>query len=535
MSQDARYDEELSTQRRAGLLNFSYYDTSGSNPKNLYKDILTVDEIKNYRVVPITVDNNHIMFGILTTTSPNAIDYLKSRFQDQVIAFAVISDTGFKEYVDSYDPPTKIEYQEIELNNANSDDLVTSISSILDQVNANDMLAYLVEQAHKLNASDIHIETKKDDVLIRFRIDGVLHAIARLTYDKYRTLISAVASAGNISTSSKEPQQGHIYQKVKMATGTQVDVNLRLETVQTINSMDVVMRLFNMDQDMYNLDRLGLNEFERKILEDIISKPSGLVMIVGPTGSGKTTTLYSMINALSSEQRKIITIEDPVEYQLDDITQISITPEDNIANKGFSDKLKAILRLDPDIVMVGEIRDSETAKTALQAALTGHLVLTTFHAGSAASALSRLYEIIGQNPLFVSSIRLIMAQRLVRKLDQDSKEEYTPSEKELARITEVVESLPDNIEKPNLDNLKLYKAVQTDNNPFGYKGQIALREQFLMTDNLSKILNDPDRTPSTKDIEEAAFRDKTITMIQDGVLKVIKGETSTEELFRLFG
>ncbi len=535
MSQDARYDEEQSTQRRADVLNFNYYDTSGSNPKSVYNDILSAYEIRNFRAVPITADRSHIMFGILTTTSPSTINMLKNRFQDQLVSFAIISETGFKEYVNTYDPPKKIEYKEIELNNSDQNDLVSSISSILEQVNANDMLAYLVEQAHKLNASDIHIETKKDNVLIRFRIDGVLHSIANLSYDKYRILISAIASAGNISTSSREPQQGHIYQKVKMATGAEVDVNLRLETVQTINSMDVVMRLFNMDRDMYNLDRLGLNDYERKILEDIISKPSGLVMVVGPTGSGKTTTLYSMINALSNEQRKIITIEDPVEYQLNDITQISITPEDKEANQGFADKLKAILRLDPDIVMVGEIRDNETAKTALQAALTGHLVLTTFHAGSAASALSRLYEIIGQNPLFVSSIRLVMAQRLVRRLDDQTKQEYVPNEKELARIREVIDSLPDNIEKPDINNIKIYKAVATDSNPFGYQGQIAVREQFLMTDNLSRILNDPNRTPSTKDIEEAAFQDRTLTMIQDGMLKVLKGETTLEEFFRLFG
>jgi type II secretory ATPase GspE/PulE/Tfp pilus assembly ATPase PilB-like protein len=248
----------------------------------------------------------------------------------------------------------------------------------------------------------------------------VLHPIANLQIEKYRVLISAIASAGNVSTSSNEAQQGHIAQKVKMADGTEVDVNVRLETVPTINGMDVVMRLFNMDQSMYTLDRLGLSEAERAVVDQIIAKPTGLVMVVGPTGSGKTTTLYSMLNSLNTDERKIITIEDPVEYQFPGVTQISVHSTEAGNDDSFADKLRAVLRLDPDIVMVGEIRDMDTAKTALQAALTGHLVLATFHASSAAAALTRIAEIIGQNPLFVSAIRLVMAQRLIRRLDDSS-------------------------------------------------------------------------------------------------------------------
>jgi type IV pilus assembly protein PilB len=167
-----------------------------------------------------------------------------------------------------------------------------------------------------------------------------LHPVARLKQDKYRVLVSAIASAGNVSTSANEAQQGHIAQKVKMADGNEVDVNVRLETVPTINGMDVVMRLFNMDASMYTLDRLGLSEAERRVVDDIIAKPSGLVMIVGPTGSGKTTTLYSMLNTLNSEERKIITIEDPVEYQFPGITQISVHSKEGGNDDSFADKLR---------------------------------------------------------------------------------------------------------------------------------------------------------------------------------------------------
>ena len=536
MSQDARYDEEQSTLYRAGVLNFNYFDTSDSSPKNVYKDILTPEEIKTYKVVPIMVDPNHIQFGILTTTSSQTINNLKQKFVDQIVTFSIISETGFKEYLNIYDPPVKVEYKDISINSTENRGLIDEISSILEKVSANDMLAYLVLQAHKLNASDIHIESKKDDVLIRFRIDGVLHPIARLSYDKYRILISAIASSGNISTSSREAQQGHISQQVKMEDGSEVDVNVRLETIQTVNSMDVVMRLFNMNTTMYNLDKLGLSEIERKNVDEIISKPTGLVMVVGPTGSGKTTTLYSMINALANDQRKIITIEDPVEYQFDNITQISITTDlSSTSQIGYADNIKSILRLDPDIVMVGEIRDGETAKLALQAALTGHLVLTTFHASNAAAALTRLYDIIGQNPLFVSSIRLVMAQRLVRELDSDSKEIYNPSESETKMISDVINSLPENINRPDINNINVYKAKPTEQNPFGYSGQLAIREQFLMTENITKLLNDPNHSPTTIEIEEAAHQDGMRTMLQDAILKVIDGRTTLEEVYRVIG
>ncbi len=535
MGQNARTDEEHSTARRAEILHFQYYDTSDSSPKQIYKDLLSVEEIRNLRVVPLAFNDSQLIFGILNNTSPSTINNLKDRFNDKIVQFNLISETGFKEYLDLYDPPPKVEYQEIEINSADQNEQIKQISSILLQVNAQDMLAYLVEQAHRLNASDIHIETKRDNVLIRYRIDGVLHPIAEINYDKYRVLIGAIASQANISTSSRAAQQGHISQRVKMANDSLVDVNVRVESVQTINSMDVVMRLFNLKRDMYNLDRLGLNEAERKNVDQIIAQPTGLVMIVGPTGSGKTTTLYSMINALSSSAKKIITIEDPVEYQFNDITQISVNNSDPQAEGSFADNLKAILRLDPDILMVGEIRDNETAKIALQAALTGHLVLTTFHAGSSSAALTRLYEIIGQNTLFTSSIRLVMAQRLVRALDDSTKQPYHPQESEFNLIKDIVNTLPDHVEKPSLDNLQLYRSVSTESNPFGYKGQLAIREQFILTPKVSDVINNSSRKPTTAEIESAARDEGMITMKQDAILKVIAGQTTLDEVLRVLG
>jgi type II secretory ATPase GspE/PulE/Tfp pilus assembly ATPase PilB-like protein len=535
MSQDVRFDEEQATQRRARLLGITYLDTSQIPNKQLFKDILPLQELYSQRVVPLHADQSNVLFGITNTTSQQAMNAIRQRFTDQRISFSLISDTGYRDYMHLYDPPKAVVYQDISLNTAGTADLITEVSATLEQVRADDMLAYLVLQAHRLSASDIHIETQADYVRIRLRIDGVLHPIARLTFEKYRVLMAAIAAAGNVSTGVEEAQQGHIAQKVHMADGKDVDVNVRLETVPTINGMDIVMRLFNMRQDMYTLDKLGLSTAERQNVDAIIAKPSGLVMVVGPTGSGKTTTLYSMLNSLNNDERKIITIEDPVEYQFSGITQISVKSSEGGNDNTFADKLRAVLRLDPDIVMVGEIRDNDTAKTALQAALTGHLVLSTFHASSAAAALTRLMDVIGQNPLFVSAIRLVMAQRLVRHLDDVTKQAYTPDATQLAKLHEVIDTLPEGIERPKLDGLQLYKPGSSADNPYGFRGQIAIREQFLMTGNIRELLEHATSVLSTQDIEVAAQKSGMRTMLQDGVLKALAGETTLDEVYRVVG
>lgn len=534
MSQDARRDEEQLTQRRARMLGLDYIDVSQIKDKKLYKDLLKVPELYSMKVIPIESTGGSISFGITTTTSNQTLETLRQRFLDQRLNFAIISDTGFRDYMKLYDPPKQVIYQDIELPTAGTEDLIRDVSITLDQVRATDMLAYLVQQAHKLKASDIHIETQRDYARIRLRIDGVLHPIARMTPQKAHILLSAIASAGNISTASPDAQQGHISQRVQMADGSDVDVNLRLETVPTVNGIDVVMRLFNMEQGMYTLDKLVLSTEERKIVDSIISKPSGLVMVVGPTGSGKTTTLYSILNTLNNEERKIITIEDPVEYQFEGVTQIPVMTQ-SAQETSFANKLRAVLRLDPDVVMVGEIRDLDTAKTALQAALTGHLVLATFHASSAAAALTRIMDVVGENPLFASAIRLVMAQRLVRRLDDKSKKPKQPTEQELKSIKEVLATLPKEVNQPDISKLQLFEPGKTEDNPYGYRGQVPIREQFTMTAELAKLMQSGSKTLTTQDIEAAAIKSGMRTMLQDGILKVVAGETTIDEVFRVVG
>ena len=534
MSQDARLDEERITEHRAGVLGLGYTDTS-QLAKTLYKDILTVPELYKLRVVPLSADAHHIHFGIVTTTSQQTLNALKGRFTDQILQFSIISESGYREYMKLYDPPKEVVYQDIAFTKdaGNSQSMVETVSATLDKVRPDDMLAYLVKQAYNLKASDIHLECQRENIRVRFRVDGVLHPIAFVSREKYRHLASVIASAANVSTEATDAQQGHISRQYQMATGEQIVLNLRVETVPSIYGMDVVMRLFNLKLELFKLENLSLSKEEFAVVEDIIKRPTGMVLIVGPTGSGKTTTLYSIINTLNTPERKIITLEDPVEYNMPGIVQIPVAGSLN--TDSFVEKLRAVLRLDPDVVMVGEIRDKDTAKTGLQGALTGHLVLSTFHAGSAAAALTRMLDMVGINPLFASAMRLIMAQRLVRRLDPATKKPYHPDESMKKQLKNIVDTFSPSLEKPNIDNLTLYQPGSSEANPFGYAGVMPIREQLQMTPGVQEILRLPPNEVTTEMIEKKAVEEGMRTMVQDGLIKAFAGDTTIEEIYRVVG
>jgi type II secretory ATPase GspE/PulE/Tfp pilus assembly ATPase PilB-like protein len=530
MVDPARITEEQSTQRRASVLGFAYVDTSQIE-KHIYKNILTTAELYSLKVVPLMADEHHIIFGITTVTSQQTLNLLGRRFTDQRISFSIISETGFKEYLQLYDPPKKVEYHDISLTENDQTKMVKTVSDSLNQVKPDDMLAYLVQQAHELSASDIHLENQRENVRIRFRIDGVLHPVADLSHEKYRLLLSAIASAANVSTASSDAQTGHISRSYKLATGDDVTINIRAETVPTVFGTDAVLRLFNLKLEFFNLSNLGLDQTEMELVNQIIKNPTGLVLIVGPTGSGKTTTLYSMISSLNTPERKIITLEDPVEYNLPGVIQIPVAGDLNSQN--FAERLRAVLRLDPDVVMVGEIRDQDTAKTALQGALTGHLVLSTFHADNAAAALTRLIDMAGANPLLNSAIRLIMAQRLVRRLDDQIKQPYHPDEALKSKIRDLLADLPAQYQKPDLDNITLFKPGKSPTNLFGYSGQLALREQMAMSPGVQTILRLPPSQITSEQLQKQAVQEGMKTMLHDGLLKALAGQTTIEEVFRV--
>jgi len=532
MSQDARYDEEQSTARRALVLNMSYTDTSLINEKTLYKQYLTVPEMKQYKLVPLTADEHNLLFGITTTTSQKTMQMLVQRFLDQQVKFSIISEAGFREYIHLYDPPKKIEYQDISITKAVDISAIKQMSNTLNQVRPDDMLAFLIQQSFRLGASDIHLESRQNGARIRLRVHGVLHTVASLNEDKYRQLLSVLASSANVSTSARDDQTGQINRSFKMATGEEVTANLRVETVPAVNGIDAVLRLFNFRPDMLSLDKLGLDDKQSHILREVISHPSGLVLIVGPTGSGKTTTLYSILNELNTDERKIITLEDPVEYHIEGITQVPVSSRQG---QSFADKFRAVMRLDPDVIMVGEIRDTDTAKTALQAALTGHLVLSTYHASSASAALTRLLDAIGENPLYASAIKLIQAQRLVRKLDDKTKKQIQPTPEVEKHLKAIIEGIESDVDLSFLNSAKLYSPGSSDENPFGFTGQFAIREMLTMTHEMQKLLSRPSHDLTTQLIEDTAVKEGMLTLEQDGALQALKGNTTYEEIYRVIG
>jgi len=531
--QNARMQEEAITARRAEVLGMGYIDSSKIQ-KQLFRSILSVPELYSLKAVPLAADEHNISFGVLTTTSQQTLNKLRSRFTDQRLTFSIISETGFHEYMNLYDPPKKVEYQDISFSSRQDGQaIVDKVSQTLEQVRPDDMLAYIVQQAYELKASDIHLECQKDNIRVRFRVDGVLHPVAFISHDKYRHLSSSLASAANISSQAQEAQTGHISRVYKLATGEEVTVNLRVETVPTFYGMDAVMRLFNISLELLKLENLGLSAEEAKVVNEIIMHPTGMVLIVGPTGSGKTTTLYSLINTLNKPERKIITLEDPVEYNMAGVVQIPV--QGALEGHDFAEKLRAVLRLDPDVVMVGEIRDQDTAKTALQGALTGHLVLSTFHGSSAAAALTRMADMVGINPLFANAMHLVMAQRLVRRLDDATKQPYRPDDALKSRLKPVLDSLPPGTPRPDINQVTLYKPGSSQANPFGFTGQIAIREQLRMTPGVQQLLRLPPNQLTTDMLQAKAVEEGMRTMLQDGVLKALAGLTTLEEVYRVAG
>lgn len=525
-----RENEELNTEKRAKLLKIPYLDSRTVADIPLAEGILTNDEMYKNKLVPLYDKGSNYTFGITLQTPQQTLRDLRERFNDKVVDYQMISLEGFKEFMLRYDPPEEVHYDDITVSKEGASDNVETVSQTLEGVKSDDILEYVITQADKLGASDIHFETARTGVRFRFRLDGALHLIAVVSHQKYRQLQQSIAVKANISTSAPDAQTGHLSQSIAREDGTEKVLNMRIETVPTLYGQDAVVRLFNMDASLLNLDNLGLSERERKPIDEVISHPHGMVLMVGPTGSGKTTTLYSILQKLNEPTRKIITLEDPVEYGLEGMSQIPVYSRQG---DSFASKLRAVMRLDPDVIMVGEIRDVDTARTALQASITGHLVLSTFHAGSSAEAFTRMIDMIGQNPILISAIKLIISQRLVRRLDDSTKEAYEPDAATQQHIRETLENLPDTIEKPNLDKITLYKPGKSEENPFGYKGRLSILEQLTITPEIQALLRNQYEVPTSEKIEEEARKGGMLTMYQDGVLKALQGITTLEEVNRV--
>lgn len=523
-----RENEENSTRERARLIGLPYLDTRDfEQTVELVPDLVEVSDMRKNFIIPLQKGHGeeHYQFMVTSQTPRSLIETLHEEYENngERVDFFLISGSAYKNFMLRYDPPKEVHYDDIRIANDGDSETITEVSHTLNTVATDKVFDFLIEQADKLGASDIHIENMREEIRIRMRVDGILHPVAILDKSRYRILMGELSSRANVSTASNQPQSGHMQQEI-YRDGASHLLNIRVETIPTMYGQDAVLRLFNFDEQLLNLNLLGLSDLELANIEEVVSHPRGLVLMVGPTGSGKSTTLYSILNALNTTDRKIITLEDPIEYGITGISQIPIHTNDG---GSFAEGLRSVLRLDPDVVMVGEIRDADTAKTAIQASITGHLVLSSFHANSTSAAFARMIDLIGTNPIFANSIRLLMAQRLVRKL-APTKESYQPDAATQDYIRKAMDGLG-----LDLSNITLYRPVASDEYPFGYKGRTVIMEQMIVSEDIQAYLRGDISDINTRAIERDAMRHGMLTLEQKGILAALNGETTLEEVSRV--
>ncbi len=379
----------------------------------------------------------------------------------------------------------------------------------------------LVAYGFQNKASDIHIEPHKEDVLIRFRIDGILHDVLTLPMAIHDLIITRIKILSKLRTDEhRSAQDGKMMMSIDKA-----DIDIRVSILPTTQGEKVVMRLLAPDSRLTSLEELGLSQHGLQLVRDAIAKPHGMILSTGPTGSGKTTTLYALLLIVNSREVNISTIEDPVEYYLDGMNQIQVNPKTNLT---FAAGLRSLLRQDPDIIMVGEIRDEETAAIAINAAMTGHLVLSTLHTNDAATTLPRLYDMHVEPFLIASTIDIIIAQRLVRKICSKCIASESVSETELAKLFGADVDISKYVYE---GQARTYKGKGCSFcSQTGYQGRIGIFEVLPMDDAIRELIVSK---ANADQIRQVAREHGMITMVEDGLEKVLVGKTSIEEIIRV--
>jgi general secretion pathway protein E len=373
----------------------------------------------------------------------------------------------------------------------------------------------ILQRAVEQRASDVHIEPFENRLKVRYRIDGVLHEVEAPPSSSTAAVISRVKIMAKLNIAERRlPQDGRIQLRVQ---GKELD--LRVSTVPTSFGESVVMRILDRETVVFDFASLGFTEHFQQRFVDVLERPHGILLVTGPTGSGKTTTLYTALSKINTPGVKIITVEDPVEYQLEGINQIQVKPQIGL---DFANALRSIMRQDPDVIMIGEMRDLETCRIAIQSALTGHLVLSTLHTNSAAGGVTRLLDMGVEDYLLGSTVNGILAQRLVRRLDPETATAYEAppevvKEFELEKYTQ---------ERP----IRLWKPGSSASNPTGYRGRRAIMEFLVMSDSLRRLVM---QRADASEIERQARAEGMRTMYEDGIAKAVAGITTIEEVLRV--
>lgn len=519
-----RDEKEEAVAQKAAELDLPYLDL---RQESLAPDTLSLISVEEAQkgIIPISKKGKELTVGVANPNSPEiekVLEYLSKFFN---LKKCLISWESVKDAIPSYRGLHKQKLEEERDYEIKIVDSAVTFKELEEQLNTaplKDILKAILAAAVASNSSDIHIEPQKEGARVRFRIDGVLHVVGQLKKERYDYLLSQTELASGMKLNVDEAQEGRLEANIK---GT--NVNIRVETMPTLYGDDIALRLFNITNSMLDISSLGLSDATREIIESSLDIIQGMILVVGPTGAGKTTTIYAILNRLNQPGIKIITLEDPIEYTIPGISQSQINEKE-----GFSKRLKAVLREDPDIVMVGEIRDAETADVALHAALTGHLMISTFHAVDTAAALGLLREITDNNSLLSAGIKLLISQRLVRKLCQNCKKEVRLTAEEYEYAQRIFNGLPEEIKEGRA--LTFYESEGCEKcEGLGFKGRTGIFEVMPLNVELQKLISRDKVTVA--EIKEAAKKSGMITMAQDGILKAIEGTTSVAELIRVIG
>lgn len=516
-----RDEREMAIREKAIQMNLPYYD---SRQLEISPDVLSYvsKEEAAQGVIPISKKGKQIVLGIADLNKPEARKIAEELNRFIKVKLAIISWESAKELLPHYAGLKKHNLEKHKDYEILATDEVITFSQLIEKFNSapiQDILKFIVSAAIENDASDIHFEPKEKGAQVRFRIDGVLHIIGELNEERFKYVLSQIELASGLKLNVNEAQQG----RLEVIIGGK-DISVRVETMPTLYGDDISLRIFNEEAVTLSLEDLGLYDYHKTIIEDAIQRPQGMILVVGPTGAGKTSTIYAVLNKLNKPEIKIVTLEDPIEYSLNGITQSQINE-----GESYYTRLKAVLREDPDIVMVGEIRDSDTVDVALHAALTGHVMISTFHATNATTAISLLKQISKDNTLLATALNIIVAQRLVRRICPDCKKEYTPQGNEAQFVQKILSQMPDSLKAAH--PIHFYKSVGCDKcSGIGYKGRIAIFEILVPSVDFQKLIYRNDITQP--ELQTAARQLGMITMEEDGLLKALDGVTSVSEVMK---
>ncbi len=488
----------------------------------------------NYKMVPLFKKDNVVGIGMVypeNIASQNALRFLsrQENFTSEIylITFSDLNNV-LKQYK-TLEIETKKALEELNADNKeNSSDLEQGLSSlkITNEGPVIKMVLVILRHAIEGNASDIHIEPSREKLNIRFRQDGILHLSLFLPLSVHPSIVSRIKILANLKIDeSRIPQDGRFSAKINNK-----DIDFRVATFPILYGEKVEIRVLDPTEGLKPFDKMGFSTRNLEIIQKALKMPYGLIISSGPTGSGKTTTLYGLMRILNQETVNVVTIEDPIEYSIAGVNQSQIRAD---IGYSFAEGLRQILRQDPNVIMVGEIRDEETASLVINAALTGHIVLSTLHTNSAVGVIPRLIDMGVRSFLIPSTLRVIISQRLIRTLCPKCKRKVEPGEKVKNYILEVLKSLPASVKKEiKITNpLYVYEARGCDVcNLKGYKGRAGLFEVLSMTDELIDIIL---KNPVESLILKSAQKQGMLTMLQEGILKVLDGDTTIAEITRV--